>query len=427
MTPEQLVEFDRDHIWHPYTSMTAPVPAFPVESAKGCTITLCDGRRLIDGMASWWCMIHGYSHPLINDAIKKQLDELPHVMFGGLTHKPAVSLARKLIRITPEGLERIFFADSGSVSVEVAMKMALQFRHARGETKRNLFLTVKNGYHGDTFHAMSVCDPVTGMHHIFRENLPQYLFAPPPQAPPEEPFDPESIREFRKLAEENSGRLTAVILEPVVQGAGGMRFYHPDYLKEVRKICNDLGILLILDEIATGFGRTGKLFASEHAGISPDILCIGKSLTGGYMTMAAVLTTDRVARGISADGGVFMHGPTFMGNPLACAAANASIDLLLGSPWPKKIQSIEKQLREELTPCRSLPAVKEVRTMGAIGVVELHKPVDLPAISRLFVDLGVWLRPFGKLVYLMPPYCISKDELSRLTSAVFEAVKREGC
>jgi len=422
---EELINFDRKHIWHPYTSMSSPDPAFPVAAASGCTLTLCNGKKLIDGMASWWCMIHGYSHPVINEALKKQLEILPHVMFGGLTHEPAVNLAEKLIDITPEPLEKVFFADSGSVAVEVAMKMALQYSHARGEVERNRFLTVRSGYHGDTFHAMSVCDPVTGMHQIFRKNLPQYLFAPAPEAPPEIAFNPDSIREFTRLAKENSASLTAVILEPIVQGAGGMRFYHPEYLQRVREVCDRLGLLLILDEIATGFGRSGKLFASEYAGITADILCLGKALTGGYMSLAATLATRKIAEGIGKDGGVFMHGPTFMANPLACATANASIDLLLTSPWQQNVGRIESQLKQELAPCREMAAVREVRVIGAIGVVELHKPVLLPEISRLFVELGVWVRPFGRLIYLMPPFVINPEELSRLTAAVCTAVERE--
>ncbi|MDH3977338.1 MAG: adenosylmethionine--8-amino-7-oxononanoate transaminase [Gammaproteobacteria bacterium] len=413
-----LIEFDRDHIWHPYTSMTNPLPAYPVDSAQGVRLTLTDGRELIDGMASWWCAIHGYNVPELNAAVEAQLGKMAHVMFGGLTHAPAVKLAKQLIDITPASLQHVFFADSGSVSVEVAIKMSLQFHAAQGRPEKSRLMTFRGGYHGDTFGAMAVCDPVNGMHERFENVLPRHLFADRPDGRFGAAAEAGQLEQLDMLFSTHADELAAFVLEPVVQGAGGMWFYSAQYLQAVAALCEQHDVLLIADEIATGFGRSGKLFACEHAGIEPDILCLGKALTGGYMTLAATLTTKKVAEGVSADGGVLAHGPTFMGNPLATAVASASIDLLLNSSWQKRVQAIEAQLSEELSGYKNHPAVRDVRVLGAIGVVECHDAVNVSVVQQRFVDAGVWLRPFGKLIYMMPPYVIKPDDLSRVTAAV---------
>jgi adenosylmethionine-8-amino-7-oxononanoate aminotransferase len=415
-----IIRKDQQYVWHPYSSLTDPIPAYEVTSAEGVYLNLQDGRQLIDGMASWWCAIHGYNHPVLNQAAKDQIDRMSHVMFGGITHSPAVTLCEKLVELTPAGLTKVFLSDSGSVSVEVAIKMAFQYWISKKQPQKNKLLSLRGGYHGDTFAAMSVCDPQNGMHHIFNQVLPEHYFAPKPQTAFGQPFDEEDIVEFKAIIEANHEQIAAVILEPIVQGAGGMHFYSPDYLRQVRALCSEHNILLIADEIATGFGRTGKLFACEWAGISPDIMCLGKSLTGGYMTLAATLCSDEVSDGIcEGEAGCFMHGPTFMGNPLACSVANASIDLLLSQDWQANIKRIEAKFSAELVSFDSLESVATTRCMGAIAVIEMKQPVNLAEIQKKFVDQGLWVRPFGKLVYLMPPFIMTDTQIEQLMRGVF--------
>lgn len=424
MDLDQLIARDRQHVWHPYSAMPNPLPVYPVRSAKGVRIELEDGRSLIDGISSWWTCIHGYSHPRLNQAAKQQMEKMSHVMFGGLTHRPAVALAEKLIGITPEPLQHVFYSDSGSVAVEVAMKMAVQYWHNRGQPNKNRFLTIRSGYHGDTFAAMSACDPINGMHHLFSGVLTQQYFANAPKIRFGEDWQEKDIASFEKLLVEKGDSIAAAIFEPVVQNAGGVRFYHPEYVRRASELCKQHSVLLILDEIATGFGRSGKLFACEHANICPDIMCVGKALSGGFMSLAATLTTSHISETFSSgEAGVFMHGPTFMGNPLACAVSLENLNLLESYDWKKTVANIEAQLKRELAPCLNLSAVKDVRVLGAIGAVELHKPVDMAIVQPQFVEQGVWLRPFGRLLYTMPPYIIQPDDLEAITAAIYEVAK----
>jgi len=420
---EDLVRRDAEVLWHPYSAAPAPILPYVVKSASGTRLTLHDGRQLIDGMSSWWAVIHGYNHPDLNAAMNAQLDDMAHVMFGGLTHEPAILLAEKLLSITPSGLAKVFFCDSGSVAVEVAIKMAVQYWLSLGRPAKKRLLTIRQGYHGDTFATMSVCDPVNGMHHLFSDLVMPQVFAKAPQIPFDGVWDDSEMAEIRELVAARHDELAAIILEPIVQGAGGMRFYHPQYLSQVRALCDEYDLLLIADEIATGFGRTGELFACNYAAVTPDILCLGKALTGGYMSFAATLCKSFVSEVISQKGpGILMHGPTFMANPLACSVALASINLLESIPWRERVLEIERLLKAGLEPCRELPDVKDVRVLGAIGVVETKTPVDVKKVQERVVARGVWLRPFSNLCYTMPPFIAKADEVKEIASAICEAL-----
>ena len=428
-----LLRFDKENVWHPYTSMSEPLPSYLVESAQGVTINLASGEQLIDGMSSWWSVLHGYNHPKLNAALQEQAAKMSHVMFGGLTHQSAITLCEKLVNLTPQGLDKVFLSDSGSVSVEVAMKMALQYQHALAEknkvklTKTKL-LTVRNGYHGDTFAAMSVCDPVTGMHQIFEQVLMQHYFAPAPSIKFGEEWSSDDVSELSALFSAHHEEIAAFIIEPIVQGTGGMRFYHPEYLKACRVLCDKFDVLMIVDEIATGFGRTGKLFACEWADITPDIMCLGKTLTGGYITLAATLCSTHIAQTISEGAaGCFMHGPTFMGNALACAVANASIDLLFENDWHAQVQAIETTLTTHFFPLAAHHRVEDVRILGSIGAIECKQSVNVANIQKRFVELGVWIRPFGKLIYIIPPLIINEKQLMSLANAIATVLEEDSC
>lgn len=421
------LQFDQKHIWHPYTSTINPLPCYPIVAANGVYLELESGEQLIDGMSSWWSAIHGYNHPQLNQAAHNQIDKMSHVMFGGITHEPAITLCKSLLSLAPNNLEHVFLADSGSVAVEVSLKMALQYWHSRREA-RSKFLTLRDGYHGDTFAAMSVTDPDNSMHSLYKGFLPEHIFARSPKTGFWDEWDAADLDDFKSKVEAHHHEIAAVILEPIVQGAGGMRIYHPEFLKGVRKLCDEYGLLLILDEIATGFGRTGKMFACEHADIQPDILCVGKALTGGYMTLSATLTSKHIADTVcGGEAGCFMHGPTFMGNPLACAVASASMALLQEGNWKKQTESIETTFTQTLPLLRKHALVKDVRWLGAIGVVETHQPVNMESIQALFVEQGVWIRPFGRLIYMMPPFISSQEQVLKLVKAIEHALETPDC
>ncbi|WP_261817456.1 adenosylmethionine--8-amino-7-oxononanoate transaminase [Vibrio gallicus] len=421
------LSFDKQHLWHPYTSTLSPLTCYGVKSASGVHITLQDDTQLIDGMSSWWAAIHGYSNPQLNQAAHQQIDSMSHIMFGGLTHQPAIDLGKKLLELVPDNLQHIFLADSGSVAVEVSLKMALQYWHSLGEP-RSKFLTLKHGYHGDTFAAMSVTDPDNSMHSLYKGFLPEHIFVESPTIGFFDTWHDDDIKPFQSALQRHHQQIAAVILEPIVQGAGGMKLYHPNYLKAVRALCDKYGVLLIADEIATGFGRTGKMFALQHADIEPDILCVGKALTGGYMTLSATLTSKSVADTVCAgEAKCFMHGPTFMGNPLACSVANASLSILQTGQWQEQVASIERHFAKALPKLRQHAMVKDIRYLGAIGVVETHHTVNMEAIQAHFVKQGVWIRPFGRLIYMMPPYIIKHDELAQLIDAIDSALQKPEC
>lgn len=428
MNHQEYSDFDRKHLWHPYTSMTKPIPCYQVVSADGVRLKLDDGKTLIDGMSSWWCVIHGYNNPSLNEALTEQIQKMSHVMFGGITHHPAIQLGKHLIEITDPELECVFFCDSGSVSVEVALKQAIQYWISKGQETKKKFMSISHGYHGDTFGAMFVSDPHTSMHSIYKGYGPDNIFADAPQIEFGGEWDDADILDFQKKIEQHHKDIAAVILEPILQGAGGMRTYHPEYLRKVRALCDQYQVLLIFDEIATGFGRTGKLFAYEHAGVCPDIICVGKAMTGGYMTMGATISKRDIANVISnGPTGCFMHGPTFMANPLACAVSVKNLEILRTEKWKEQVSNIERTLKRKLLHLKmgESETINSVRVLGAVGVIELHEKVDLPVIQKKFVELGVWIRPFGKLVYIMPPYVIDQNDLEYLVDMMIKVVLDE--